>query len=246
MIPAFLLSPLGRKLALLGGIVTVVGGLFTAVYLRGHAAGKQAGTMAQFEYDRRQMLAERALFRRQLADAEERERQATEQIRHYQSVAEDARRALAAVKAQRSAAAAKTASLPDSAVLPDLTTKLGLREKNDLSPQLYARELRALDSAVTDYPLLKRENELLQDRTLALEGTAQGFEQQALAIAGQRDAWITWANQVEIHYVRVYNALPKKGNRFLRIITFGLAGKARRLTFPSPDELAATRPGGGK
>lgn len=246
MIPVFLLSPVGRKLAVLGSILIMAGGLFTAVYLRGHAAGKRAGIAAQIEDDRRQMLAERELFRHQLANAQERERQAAEQIRRYQSVAEEARRALAAVKAERSAAAEKTASLPDSALLQDVTGKLGLREKTDATPQLYARELRALDSALTDYPLLRRENELLQERTVALEGLAQGFEQQATAIAAQRDAWMAWASQVEVHYIRAYNALPKKGNRFLRIITFGLAGKARKLPFPSPDELTAARPGGGK
>ncbi len=246
MIPTFFLTPAGKKLAAVAGVLAVIGGTFAAVYLRGCAVGKREGAALQLEDDRRQMVAERRLFERQLAGAQERERQAAEAMRRYQALAEEASRALAAVRAERKTAVEKTELLPDSALFSDVTDKLGLREKTDATPQFYPRELRALDATVTERPLLLRENAILQGRMGAIEGIVRGLEQKVSAIEGQRDAWTTWASQVETHYIRVYNALPRKGNRFLRIITFGLAGKAKKLPFPSPDELTAAKPGGGK
>lgn len=245
MIQSFFLTPIGKKLAVLAGLLAIIGGVFTAVYLRGRTAGKREGAALQLEDDRRQMIGERKLIARQVAAAQERERQADEAVRHHKAAAAEALRELAAVRAQRKAVQAKVAELPDAALLTDVTDKLALREKNDSTPELYPRELRAVDAAITDYPLLQRENTILGERAGALEAIIRSLDQKATAIEIERDAWKLWAGQVETHYVRVYNALPRKGNRFLRIITFGLAGKARKLQFPSPNELVAAKPGGG-
>lgn len=241
MLP-FLLSPLGRKLAAGVAAAALLGGVVWWIYAKGKAAGQQAGAASQTEEDRRQMQAEKAQLAERIRASEQREKQAVEAIARYQAIADAATRAISVVQAERRTVREKVEALPESALLPDIAAKLAVRAPNDPAPNFYPAELRAIDAVLTDSPLLKRENQLLGEKVAAIESKVEGLAERVQAVEAQRDAWSQWAHQVETHYVRAYNAIPRSGNLFLRVITFGVKGKPRKLDFPGPADLGALRP----
>lgn len=238
MILALLSTPLGRKTALVLIVALFIGGAAGSIYYRGRAAEAVAAGQRVAEETRRQAEADKKIFEQRIDRLEKTTEAYKAEVQRSEALAQQAAIAVQEARLARAAAARTVSAVPDAAILADLIAKLNLREQADATPALHPREMRAVDEIVTDYPLLKAENTALGQRMAALEGTVGALKAENQAVAAERDAWKARAYQIEGHYVRIYNAFPRKGNRFLQIITFGRYGKAKKLPYPSPTDLA--------
>jgi len=233
----FLKSPLGRDLAMGLGIALLVAGASWYIYGKGFDSGKIAGAAEQLADDRKQQEQEHKQFMETLQSL-----QADAQAAHAEAAAQRKRAdelsvALEQISRERAAARQQVSRVPDSGLKQDIVLKLALRPANDAAPDFYPAELRSIDDAVTQRPLVEQQIAKLDQKVDALERAQAAQADELKAVAGQRDASMLAYNQLMGHYVKAYNAFPHKGNLFLKIITFGIKGRAKHMDLPDPVTL---------
>ncbi len=228
-----------------GGIATV--GLLLGVRShfihQGQLEGQQTATdtmTAQRDKERQQdrdQLAEIvkqanstiAAAQAQLAEASQREQAASQAIRAL---------AVQRTQAQATVNGLKDSDLHDFIVGPK---GLALRPSTDRTPGYNPAEERALASCVSDYPLCKDTTDKQANQIASINDKVDALQKQQNAMQAKYDALATYTNTVERDYTDLYNSFPRKGNTFLRILTFGLAGKPKKLTAPDPKVLFPQR-----
>jgi len=215
----FLISPLGRKIALVMGLCIALGAAVLMIYNRGKAAGQIDGARAQLETDRQQYEQDRKIFLDTLAI--------------YKAKDEAAQQLIASLDAQlgilrnaRVASRAAVDKLADADLGKDIHQKLG-NPPTDVP--LTISELRRVDEVLTDYPIVVAQNTVLEKKIDALG-------QRVDALEHQRDAAVEAYNKLVPLYAKAYNATQKKHSRFVKIITLGLV-RDRKLNLPDPVTL---------
>jgi len=151
-------------------------------------------------------------------------------------------KALAAQRIQTAGtvAAVKDSDLHDFIVGPQ---GLNIRPNADKSPGYSALEERAIATCVSDYPICKASLSAqteqigsVTDKVSALTSQVNQFQAKYAALAG-------YTTTVERDYTDLYNAFPRKGNRWLQFVTFGLAGKPKKIPTPDPKVLFSMKGG---
>lgn len=224
MIVAFLLK-YWRVIA----VVILLAGAVGWIRHSGVVAGRLGESVRQIEADRKQLELERGLLKQRLTESQAREMVYASQAARREEEAIRLDGELASLRKTRRALPAIT-SLPTVAELPAKC------------PNLPAEQLQSLQTLLRDYPLLQKENDLLTQRVTAGDQQAAALKGQVIAVHEQREAWRTWAVQVEGHYVVCYNSLPRKRNWLLTIVTFGILGKPAKLNMPDPAAFGLQRP----
>lgn len=136
---------------------------------------------------------------------------------------------LVALSSQRQSQQQSVAALPDAKVQADLEAKLG-----GLLSQ--TETLRKADSIVTDYPLVVKQSETLTAQVKDEHQKVDVLQTELTAVTKQRDAAITFSNEVMKNYVDAYNAAQKHHSLFVKIITLGLVHD-KHLKLPNPVEI---------
>lgn len=239
-------NPWVRKITLVLAIVLGVWLAYKWAYRSGKAVGKeeglQEGKASQVELDKRQFTEMREDYLNKMSELTDQIKTSNARVLAADARLGDATRTIQALAASRQLAQDKVQTLSDPEVVLDLAQKLQLRDLTDKTPQLYPRELRKADLIVTDYQNLQAQGQALTDKVDAVTEKVNALSQKLDAVEQQRDLAVQWGNQVEGYYVKAYNAVPKKGNTFLRIITFGIKGRAPKLDFPDPVDLRKLKP----
>ena len=215
---AFLVSPLGRKVAALVIVVVVLAGLALSIYNKGKAAGYVDGQRSQLETDRQQFEQDRKVFLGELAKYKERDDAAKAIISQQDSELQSLRNSRAQIRAAVS-------SLPASALVADIQSRLG----SVASGTLGESDLRRIDEAIA-------ENQNITAQLSALEEKVAAQDQRIDAISHQRDSAIASYNKVVVLYTKAYNANQRKRPLILKILTFGLL-KDRKMDLPDPATL---------
>lgn len=239
-------SPIVRKVTYLVGAVLLVGGLFWYTYRAGKSTGKQQGkqeaTVSALDQDRAIYQRDRLATAQALQDAVAREQEAAAR---WNAAEEKTKAAAAAIKAALSARAEsheQVARIPDEKLFADVTRRLEIRAPEDATLFFNSVELRKIDTVLAEQPAVEAENRALDGKIAALEVKLNALAGKVDAVAQQRDAALRWANEVEGLYVKAYNAVPRKRNWLLTIVTFGLKGKPKKLDLPAPLELEKRKP----
>jgi len=224
MILAWLLSPLGRRLAGIAAMLALVAGFAWHFYSKGREAGardQQASDLQESKKAFDQLEAGyQDRLQRSAADAE----QARAAAAAYQQQA--SLLAVKAIEAVRAAAAdrGKIEQLPDAALPGDLEARLG-------GPLAKPEILRKLDLIVADYPHVLDESRALAGQVAALTASAGEQAKQIAAIESSRDAAIDAYNALLPLYVQAYNAAqPKKR----KIWCLWLCKRSAKIALPPP------------
>jgi hypothetical protein len=221
-------------------VVAILGGVLYYGHAR-YEAGKQQGQVKQLDEDAKlygQQIAQRDAI---LQQAQQQLSAAVQLADKYARLSDNLVSQLSALKLQENSALQRVAQVPDTSLFADIRGKLGLLPAS--SPESFSYgELRALDDKITQLPFALTQIDFLSQQVKAKDAYAGAILEQRDAITKQRDAWITFAAQVEVDYVLAYNALPHHRNWALTILTFGIFGKAKHLNLPNPADLAKQRP----
>jgi chromosome segregation ATPase len=188
---AFILSPLGRKLAAAIAVIALLIAAYFYIYNKGHEAGRVAGAREQLEQDRQQFESDRQEFLATLQKYQERDDAAKAVIQAKDSE-------LLALRARRTEAKAAVDRLSDVQVASEVS----------------ASDQRELLRIAADYPLVLKQNDELGGKIAALE-------QRVAAIEGQRDAAVAAYDKLVPLYTKAYNAAQTHHSLFVKIISLG-------------------------
>lgn len=189
---AFLISPLGRKLAAAALVLALLLGAAWYFYSKGQAAGFADGQRAQLDLDRQQFEQDRAEFLKKLDEYK------VENDRLNQRLADqDAH--IHVIRADRSA-------------VRDAVSRMTAPQ---ISAELSALDQREVLQMVKGYPKLAEELRATQDKLSTLEAKVANESKRADAAA---EAY----NRLVPLYAKAYNAAQKKHSLFVKIISLGL------------------------
>lgn len=238
---AFVRSPLGKWTLIVVGLCALVLG----IYAYGHHAGAQAGAQSakaeQMEVDRKQYEAVVEQHKQFVQDSQQRDAQWSEIAERQATTVTQLQGALKTMEVQRNATQTRIAGMSDPAIFADLITRLAVRAPTDTTTSLHPEELRKMDAIAADYSDLKRELVNVQDTLDATNAKADAIQKRYENCAQANVELTSYSTNLEGYYVRAYNAVPKRRNILLTIVTFGLKGKPKKLSLPSPQEVIAKK-----
>jgi hypothetical protein len=144
------------------------------------------------------------------------------------------------VDAANNVAAVKDSDLHDFIVGPK---GLSIRPNTDKSPGYSASEERAIATCVSDYPICKSTLSAQTEQIGSVADKVSGLAEQVNQLQVKYDGLAGYTVKVERGYTELYNAFPRKGNKIVQILTFGLAGKPKKIPTPDPKVLFSTKGG---
>lgn len=237
--------PIPPKLMLYGGIALAVLIGVGVVYQKGKSAGAEqqksemvADAKVQMEEVRKAAEAEfqRITTASEAAIQEARaSRQASER---RESVLVST---LAGLSQQRQAASQQVSKLTDSNLHGAIVENLGIRSPQDTSPNYLPLEERKILETLTDYPLLKQQNQAIQAQVTEIRDQVSSLRQELGAVSAQAQAEKTLRLSYAQVYQQAYNLLRQK-KRSARCFYIWRCGKEPLLSIPSPEKLAPATP----
>lgn len=139
----------------------------------------------------------------------------------------------ASISQQRVAAASQTRSVADADILPSIKSELG----GDPRLPLTFPEQRSILACLKDQPLCQKENDALKGQIGSIRDEVKTLTGKVDDLNGKYVALEGYTGRLHGYYVTAWNLVPKKRNKLLTIITFGIKGKAPKLSIPSPSEV---------
>jgi hypothetical protein len=236
---AFLSSPLGRRLAIAAGIlaaVLVLAWHFHHVWVN---EGKEQQRGTDVEDTHKTLELEHATFAKVLDAESEKYRAATQVLAQATDALARADQTIRDLATARQTASQQVARLSDAALPGDLRLKLNVAPL--ATGPLLPAELRAADAIVSDYPILKKENEARTTAEAAANAKVSALSDQLGAVEAERDAAFTWSDTLMGAYVQAYNAVPR-ARRSPACLWLWKCGAGKKLPIPKPAELLAHRP----
>ncbi len=98
-------------------------------------------------------------------------------------------------------------------------------------------EERAIAACLADRPLCQKQNVVLTEESSELQQEL-GNAQKARALQQQQyESLAGYTGELERTYTQLYNAVPRRRNWWLSVVTLGVAGKPKRLAVPQLEEL---------
>lgn len=214
------------------GITALVIALLGAFLWYGqYRAGQayQSGQLTQLQTDKAEFQAQLSQYQATLQQSQAQIQAEAQQVAALSAQEQTLVSALSAVAQQRQVTAKQVASLPPTQVQADLESKLG----GTLSS---INVLRKADQIVSDYPLVIQQNQDLQ-KSVDTQNTEIATQQTEIAtVEKQRDAAISFNNQVILDYTKAYNAAQKHHSKLIEILTLGLVHN-RHMNLPAPTTL---------
>lgn len=146
-------------------------------------------------------------------------------------------RAITALSGKRAAGQEQVGKIPDPELHAYNIRQLAVRLADDKSQEYTLGEERKIAQLVTDYPLLKEQSQK-QDASLAeLRVQVQSLQNNVAALQTRQQAVDAYTVKLEGAYTQAYNAIPRKRNIILTLLTFGAKGKPAKLSLPEPAAL---------
>lgn len=240
---AFFTSRVG--LYTIGGIA-IVGGLLVArshFIHQGQLEGQQTATDAMTAQREKERQQDREQLDATLKRADLTIAAAQAQLQAATEREQAASQAIKALAVQRTQAQATVNGLKDTDLHDFIVGPkgLGIRQEMDKTPGYNPAEERALATCVSDYPLCKDTTDKQASQIASINDKVDAMQKQLTALQGKYDALAAYTTTVERDYTDLYNAFPRKGNAFVRIVTFGLAGKPKKIPTPDPKVLLPMR-----
>lgn len=240
----WLFTAAGKRVILAAATLAVLGGGFLA--LRSHyiALGKQEDAAAALDSSAKQLAVQQKDFQTRYAALES--QRTAEAAKSASLLATTAKLTaqVAALESERIRDRTAVTALPEPSLVPDLRRKLDVAPAST-APELLLPELRAADSIVTDYPAVAAENRDLIAGNQALTSRAASLSGEINSASAERDLAFNWGDAVFNQYRDCFNSFPRHRGFFARlchVATFGLGCKPKQLTLAPPSSLAQQRP----
>ncbi len=233
-------TPIGRRILLAAGILAALGIIAWHFHHVWTNEGKEQQRTADVQDVKQALDQQQKTFEARLDRDDAKFKQMADLVSSSQATVQTAIQAIHGLELERRAAAAQVATVPDAGLVADLRIKLNAAPQ-ETSPILMPIELRAADVIVTDYPLLKKENEQEIAKSAGLADEVTGLEGEVAAIGDERDAAFGWADELLKAFRIAYNAVPTR-RRAPACLWIWNCGAGRKLPIPKPDELLANRP----
>ena len=264
---ATLLAFLGTKVGKYAVVIVVL--LLTAGVVTAHfhakwkAEGEAQVKVQDAEKQKTDLLAANEKTKQDLAsqqknldDAKAQAQQATALATQYAGMAKTLADALVGLQSQRASGQAAVASVPDSGLASDIQQRINARQPTDHTPGFTVTELRLIDDAVTDYPLVLKENTNMTGQLTELRNEIDALNKRigadeagSGALIAQRDTALAAFNRVMASYTEIYNEFPRSrslGQKVCHVASLGLACKPKHMKFPAPAELSKAATGNSK
>jgi hypothetical protein len=219
-----------------GVALLAIVGVGVKIYSSGKDAGRGEGSREQLDIDKQSMEQQRKSFQETLEKNKAVDDAAQAVISQQQALIDSANSRLAQLASIRSRDAQAVGALPDSGLVADLRKKLNVTP-SDTAPTLNAAEMRQVDTVVTDYAPLREAYAELAAKQAATDAQVAKLNERVTAISSQRDAALSFANDMVGHYTAAYNAAQKHHSKLVTVLTFGLV-RTKKLNLPDPVTLA--------
>lgn len=234
----FLKSPLGRYLMIGLAAIVLVLSLRAHWMHQGHEEGKQEAITQTADENEKT----RAAARQQATDAIKQADQAllAAQTRMNALSAQVTAQAqtIQVLAAQRQATAARVSTLADPEVHNFVIQTLALRKPGDLTGLGYTvAEEREIAFRVADDAQCKDQANKQADQIKTIQTQVENLQGQMHDMNVKYDALSSYTVTVEGDYTFLYNHWPRHSSVFLRVITFGLKGKPKKIPAPDPATL---------
>lgn len=202
---------------------------------KGRAAGREIQKIETQDYLERTRTQDRA----QAVASIEDHRKAAQEARQRADAAEAEVQALSArvklLAAQRAAADAQVARVPDAELMPRLTGALSLRAPEEKSPELLPEEARELLRCVSALPICEKQVEAQAAQLAKNLEQLDAVQAESRAVRGQYDALSGYTTRLETAYTELWNLHPKR--RRSPVCLWLWHCRATKLTAPDPRDL---------
>jgi hypothetical protein len=141
-------------------------------------------------------------------------------------------RIIADLVKQRAAASASVDKLKDAELHDFITATIALRDKLDKTPGYTAGEERVIAHAVVDDPLCRKQSEEFPAQLQACKDGQDQLKGERDTVQSKYSTLAGYTGRLEGYYVEAYNAIPRKGNFWMRVVSMGFAGKPKKITVP--------------
>jgi hypothetical protein len=237
-------SPLGRRLALAGSALVALG----LVAWHFHHVWTNEGKLQQRDSDvtdtRKALDADHAVFLKTLDTYEAKFSEEADVVRAAQATIQADQQTIRSLAGERQTAAKQVSAVTDSGLTADLRTKLAVSPL-ETSSTLTPPELRAADSIVTDYKIVREESDAWESKASAFENQQGALEAQVAIATEERDATFAWSDTLLAAYRQAYDALPLRRSS-PKCLWLWKCAAAKKLPIPAPAELLTNRPHVGK
>lgn len=233
----FIKSPVGRYTLGALALLALLAGLRIHFIHQGQLEGKQAATDQLTAQRAKEKEADRADTKAHLDQDDKIFQMYADKLDAAGRREEAAAQVIANLAAQRGQASQHVDGVPDAELRDFIIATLALRAKTDTTPGYTAQEQRAIAHDVVDDPLCRKEVD-------GFPAQVQACTEAKAQLTGQRDVKVQelatlagYTDRLEGYYTDAFNAIPRNGNKWIRLLTFGLKGKPIKLALPSPIEL---------
>ncbi|MCI0559642.1 MAG: hypothetical protein MN733_14205 [Nitrososphaera sp.] len=231
----FLFGTAQRSLITAVVMLLVTGGIAAKLYFTGRADGSAAKGREMVEAREKERAADRETFSSRLLEEQVKANAAERRYLEAVQLVSRLNTSLTQAKEETAFVRRGVGRLSDNQLFADIRARLGMVPPTDTAP-FTAPELREIDIRVSEHPLLVKQNDILRQTVEAEEAKLAAKLEELRAVQEQRDAAITAYDQLTGHYLVAYNA-TRKGNLFVRIVSLGFAGRAKKLSLPAPVTL---------
>lgn len=237
---AFVKSPLGRYIALAGVAVALFVGFAVHFRAQGKLEGQQQATDDFLKQQTKDKDVAHADAVAHINADNLKDQQSAVALNTALIAIQGATTTINGLIAQRKAATSAVAATSDGDLHAFTIRSLNLRAKTDLTPGYISVEERAIANAVVDDPVCRQQADVDDPQKMNQMQNANNIQLTQLATAKDRyDFLAGYTTRLEGFYVTAYNAAEKNtGNKFLRVITFGIKGKPNKVSLPDPLQLA--------
>jgi hypothetical protein len=236
MIWAFLISPLGRRIALAAGIVALALGIRWYFLNEGQRQGRLDGQQEAANSSQVQREADRKTTESVLSRYDALLTQYDEKLKAAESRAARAEVALVTVKAQQQQAASNVAAVSDSSIHQFVKAQLGA---TDSGPFTIAEE-RSLATCMTQYPLCKNEADAQRDRADASEDQIHAIDGKVDALSAKFDALASYTVRLEGAYTALWNQ-ASQSKRAWKCLKLWKCDRPQ-ITAPNPAAITGQKP----
>ena len=231
--PPFL--PLLANRWVLGGVaaVAIIGGVYWYAHSSGKASGKQEAGQESAVALEQMRAADQAATQKVLDTYQAKLEAADLRLQEERAITARFANLAASISQQRVAAASQSRSVADSDILPAIKTELG----GDPRQPLTFPEQRSILACLKDQPLCQKENDALKGQIDSINSQVKTLTGKVDDLNGKYATLDGYTQRLHSAYTVAWNLIPKKRNKLLTIISLGFAGKAPKLSIPSPSEV---------
>jgi hypothetical protein len=228
----FVKSPVGRYAVAAIALAGILWAAAAHFRHQGQLEGKQEATDTLTQQMQKQHEADRQDTNNLLQQFDQRFQGYEAKLDAAAQREEQQAKIIADLVAQRKQASDKVDGLKDNELHDFITATIALREKTDKAAGYTPGEERVIAHAVVDDPLCRKESQTFPAQLQACKDGQTQLTGERDVNLGKFNALADYTGRLEGYYVEAYNAIPRKGNFWLRVISLGVAGKPKKIAVP--------------